>query len=398
MRHYVVLMLSSTSAGVPAEVLAREAGRLLDFGRHFPHPQGGAAWLDEVGQPDLTRPVFSWITARMVHTYCLGALLGRPGDRELAAIAWDGLTRRLRDEVDGGWFTSLDSEGASPDEKACYTHAFVVLASSSATVVGLPDARTVLDEALAGWQDRFFDPASGLFADAWNRSFTVLDPYRGVNGNMHSVEALLAAADVTGAAELRIQALGIARRVALEWTRSRAATTANAVAVAVAMVRARMNVPLLGARLHCHATESSCRPLGGGHAPAGVSVRRRTPSDTRGSPGKRVARGVVFPVRVVQVRRTRLCMMTLVQHAQRLTAGRAGRDKDGRTVSSPRPRRPKVLRPASPAECSFTGDITSFASPSPMPYSARTVNSPPAAAATTATRRSSRPRGERLRR
>ena len=34
---------------------------------------------------------------------------------------------------------------------------------------------------------------------------------------MHSVEALLAAADVTGRAELRIQAVGIARRVALEF-------------------------------------------------------------------------------------------------------------------------------------------------------------------------------------
>jgi sulfoquinovose isomerase len=210
-------MLSSASAGVPADVLARETDRLLDFGRHFPHPQGGAAWLDEVGEPDLSRPVFTWITARMVHTYCLGALLGRPGDRELAAVAWDGLTNRLRDEVNGGWFTSLDGDGNSPDEKACYTHAFVVLASSSATVIGLPGARTVLDEALAGWQGRFFDPTSGLFADAWNRSFTVLDPYRGVNGNMHSVEALLAAADVTGQAELRIQALGIARRVALEF-------------------------------------------------------------------------------------------------------------------------------------------------------------------------------------
>ena len=33
--------------GVPAAVLAAECDRLLDFGEHFPHPDGGAAWLDE---------------------------------------------------------------------------------------------------------------------------------------------------------------------------------------------------------------------------------------------------------------------------------------------------------------------------------------------------------------
>src|SRR4029450_9029335 len=41
--------------------------------------------------------------------------------------------------------------------------------------------------------------------------------YRGVNANMHGVEALLAAADATGDHGLRERALGIARRVALEF-------------------------------------------------------------------------------------------------------------------------------------------------------------------------------------
>src|SRR3712207_9330207 len=70
----------ATELGVPASVLAAECDRLLDFGRNFVHPLGGAAWLDEHGQPDLTRPVFTWIIARMTHVYCLGHLLGRPGD------------------------------------------------------------------------------------------------------------------------------------------------------------------------------------------------------------------------------------------------------------------------------------------------------------------------------
>ena len=35
-----------TDQGVPAAVLGAECDRLLDFGREFPHPRGGAAWLD----------------------------------------------------------------------------------------------------------------------------------------------------------------------------------------------------------------------------------------------------------------------------------------------------------------------------------------------------------------
>ena len=138
----------------------------------------------------------------------LGHLLGRSGDADLAAQALAGLTGRLRDSASGGWVTSIDTAGESPDEKACYTHAFVVLAASSGAVAGLPGARDLLTEALDVWDQRFFDAAAGMFVDSWNRDFTQLDEYRGVNANMHAVEALLAAADVTGDHVLRARALG----------------------------------------------------------------------------------------------------------------------------------------------------------------------------------------------
>jgi sulfoquinovose isomerase len=203
--------------GIPTKALATECDRLLDFGRHFPHPLGGAAWLDATGQPDLIRPVYTWITARMVHVYALGHVLGRPGDDDLAAQALTGLTGRLRDGESGGWLTSVDPAGESPEEKACYTHAFVVLAASSGIVAGLAGARDLLSEALDIWDKQFFDDAAGMFVDSWNRDFTRVDDYRGVNGNMHAVEALLAAADVTGDQAWRERALGIARRVALDF-------------------------------------------------------------------------------------------------------------------------------------------------------------------------------------
>jgi sulfoquinovose isomerase len=165
----------------------------------------------------MSRPVYTWITARMVHVYVLGHLLGGSGDLELAAQALAGLTGRLRDPSSGGWLTSVGTAEESPDDKACYTQAFVVLAASSASVAGLPGARELLNEAFEVWDQRFFEPGAGMFVDSWNRSFTQLSDYRGVNANMHGVEALLAAADVTGDDMLRERALGVARRVALEF-------------------------------------------------------------------------------------------------------------------------------------------------------------------------------------
>ncbi len=57
-----------------------------------------------------------------------------------------------------------------------------------------------------------------MHADEWSRDWTVLDAYRGVNANMHSVEALLAAHDATGDPEWLARAASVADRV-VGWAR-----------------------------------------------------------------------------------------------------------------------------------------------------------------------------------
>ena len=52
-----------------------------------------------------------------------------------------------------------------------------------------------------------------MVVEEWDESFSTLDPYRGVNANMHSVEALLSAADVLDDTGLRDRALRILTRV-----------------------------------------------------------------------------------------------------------------------------------------------------------------------------------------
>ena len=131
----------------------------------------------------------------MTHVYCLGALLGRPGDRALAEAGLAALPARS-----GTTSTAAGSPASTPRQvdarKECYTHAFVVLAGSSAVVADLPGAAEFLDGALADLaRAGSSSPADGMFLDAWDADFSVADPYRGVNANMHAVEALLAAAD-----------------------------------------------------------------------------------------------------------------------------------------------------------------------------------------------------------
>jgi mannose/cellobiose epimerase-like protein (N-acyl-D-glucosamine 2-epimerase family) len=205
----------TTWLGSPAHHhwLEHEGDRLLDFARTSHHPAGGFAWLDASGRPDLDRPVELWITCRMTHVFALGQLLGRPGCGPLVEHGVAALLGRFRDHANGGWYASVDALGPAERTKAAYGHAFVVIAASSAAAAGHPLGRELLEDALTVLLDRFWEDGYGMVVDEWNEDFTELDPYRGVNANMHTVEALLAATDVTGDRSLLEKAKRITTRV-----------------------------------------------------------------------------------------------------------------------------------------------------------------------------------------
>jgi mannose/cellobiose epimerase-like protein (N-acyl-D-glucosamine 2-epimerase family) len=196
-----------------ARWLEAEGDRLLEFSRAARHPAGGFAWLDGTGRPELDRPVELWITCRMTHVFALGHLMGRPGCGELVDHGLAALAGRFRDARHGGWYPAVDQTGPTDRTKTAYPHAFVVLAASSATCAGRPGAAALLDEALAVLLGRFWDDEHQMVVEEWDEGFTVLDDYRGVNANMHAVEALLAASDATGDLDLLDRALRVVTRV-----------------------------------------------------------------------------------------------------------------------------------------------------------------------------------------
>ena len=169
---------------------------LLRFGQQFPSPGGSSYYLGDDGTPWKDRPRETFITCRMAHVYSIGTFLAFPGCGELADAALKGLRGELKDKEHGGWYSGIAADGTPLAGKQCYTHAFVILAASSALVAGREGAKELLEEALEVYDRFFWNEEDGLACDFWNTEFTVKDDYRGLNANMHSVEAFLAAADV----------------------------------------------------------------------------------------------------------------------------------------------------------------------------------------------------------
>lgn len=179
---------------------------LLSFGHQFPSPGGSSYYLGDDGTPWKDRNRETWITSRMTHVYSIGSMLGHKGSEALADAALKGLRGELHDDQNGGWYAGLTKDNEIVPTKQCYAHAFVILAASSGVLACREGAAELLKDALALYDLRFWNEEEGLSCDTWNTEFTELDSYRGLNANMHTVEAFLAAADVTGDEKYRVRA------------------------------------------------------------------------------------------------------------------------------------------------------------------------------------------------
>ncbi len=191
---------------------SHEARRLLSFPQPPFPAQGGAYWLDDDGRPLQDEPVWTWITARTAHVYGLAHLAGAPDAQSRAEIALRGLRGPLRDERHGGWFESSPSRSS---HKTAYTHAAVLLASTTAMRAGWDVTGELLGESLDVIDERFWDDEAGMSRDAMTRDWSSTSDYRGLNANMHLVEAYLAVPEEVSAVP-RQRALRICRRV-VEW-------------------------------------------------------------------------------------------------------------------------------------------------------------------------------------
>lgn len=190
--------------------MREESRRLLDFPQEPFPSSGGSYWLGDTGEPWTELPIHTWITARMTYVYALAELEGVPSAAIRGSRALRGLLGPLRDDRFGGW-----RERTSPDgeEKSAYAHAFVALAAAAATAARLPGGAELLDDALDVLDRRFWHERHSLAVDVRSRDWSETAPYRGLNANMHLVEAYLAASALDRP-HLLDRAIRICRRVA----------------------------------------------------------------------------------------------------------------------------------------------------------------------------------------
>ncbi len=187
---------------------------ILTFARLARRDTGGFGWLDHEGGLGAEANLHLWINARMTYVFSLAHLAGEPDALDFAEHGVRAITEMFHDDEHGGWYAEIDASGAPVrDGKFCYEHAFVLLAACSASAAGVDGADALLDEAAHLHHTRFWDGDARRCREEWSRDWSTADGYRGANSNMHSVEAYLFAADVTGDDAWRQRALSICERI-----------------------------------------------------------------------------------------------------------------------------------------------------------------------------------------
>ncbi|QQR41027.1 AGE family epimerase/isomerase [Devosia rhizoryzae] len=183
------------------QYLMRQANNLFDFFESASiNPAGGFHELSDDGEPlSPQNPIRQiHVTTRMIHCSAIGSLIGRPGSDEVVDHGMRYLWEKHRDPQHGGYVWSLDDDGHADASKQAYGHAFVLLAASSAKLVGHPLADQVIADVTNIIDTRFWDDKVGAVRDEFGNDWRQISTYRGQNSNMHMTEALMAAYEATG--------------------------------------------------------------------------------------------------------------------------------------------------------------------------------------------------------
>ena len=178
--------------------LRAEADRQFGFFRASLNPAGGFHTLGYDGKPLPGALQELHSTTRLVHSYALGRTLGVAGADEIVDQGMRYLWSHHRDRSHGGYVWGVSGEDVADGRKLAYGHVFVLLAGASAQEIGHPDAPRLIADVREVLDRHFWEEGPGLFCDEWNRDWTPFSSYRGMNANMHGVEALLAAYEATG--------------------------------------------------------------------------------------------------------------------------------------------------------------------------------------------------------
>jgi sulfoquinovose isomerase len=193
--------------------LLKEAKSLINFARGSEIINGGFGYLNSRGQVDSNQPRQAYVQCRMIQVFGLTHLMGLQDSSRFIKHGVDALNDLFFDHKHSGFFNAIDASG-NPigDSKLGYDHMFVLLAAVTATAAGVEGAPRLLQRAEDAIDTFFWDPEFEMMNDQWELEFKTLSGYRGINVNMHAVEALTAAFDLTKDKKYLDRALAICKR------------------------------------------------------------------------------------------------------------------------------------------------------------------------------------------
>jgi mannose/cellobiose epimerase-like protein (N-acyl-D-glucosamine 2-epimerase family) len=206
-------MTKITDSKYGKDFLLAHAKSILDFGKNSISPHGGFGYLDAVGAIDTTKPRETYQQARFTQVYGIAHLMGLGDYSRQISEGINSLNSIMRDQKSGGYFNAVNTDGsAASSEKLCYDHVFVLLAAVMGKACGIAAAEETFQHIDKILDDFFWDEEFAMMNNHWDNAFSKLDSYRGMNSNMHAVEGLLAAFDVTGDQKYFDRAYSISKR------------------------------------------------------------------------------------------------------------------------------------------------------------------------------------------
>ncbi len=154
-------------------------------------------------------------STRMVVNYSLASRLfpeGGYGEMARHGLAYLNTVHWQPDSELFAW-TLQDHQPLDLTQQA-YGYAFILLAYASVKKAGLDQVDEPLETIWRLLEERFWQPAYGLYADEVTADGKLSD-YRGQNSNMHLCEAMIAAYEATGEARYLDRAKTLARNIAV---------------------------------------------------------------------------------------------------------------------------------------------------------------------------------------
>jgi mannose/cellobiose epimerase-like protein (N-acyl-D-glucosamine 2-epimerase family) len=195
---------------------------IVDFYKEFaPDPSGGFyQTFDPQGKISDAENKHLVSSARLTLVFALAShYFNNDNYKKLALDGVRFIEEHHWDEERQGYNWTLLNQQAEDRTNHCYGTAFMLLMYSQCHSAQVGDYLTQINAVFELMEDKLWESEFGLYADQASSDWSVVDPYRGQNANMHACEAMISAYEATQDKKFLDRAILIAENICLRQTK-----------------------------------------------------------------------------------------------------------------------------------------------------------------------------------